>query len=1099
MSNEITQGLPYSDDFDPSKKFTQILALPGRVHQAREFTQSQTLMLHFLKKLGNTILKDGSVVSGMGFVFNGNDKLTITSGEVYMDGIIHDFSEQTLTVTKMGKEVVGLVLNKTVITEEQDPSLRDPAQGFANYSQPGAHRVKAEVKAVVNDPSAIVLYTFIDGTLQSNVAVQSDLFSDLLAKRTYDESGNYKVSGLNMWSREYDANHVQLVVESGRAYVQGYEVHRPSPAQLLIPKALTTRPVSNEPKTYQSSVDRYMLNNKFVKQINNVVASVEVTATITRGNVTGGSDSLPKTPVMSIVSVKAGSTTYVQGVDYQLSGDRIDWSLSGAEPSVGSSYSVVWRYNKTMVSGVDYELTTEPNGNSYLDFSLQGDNPVSGSTMFTDYDFLLARFDRVYVDKYGNIKTVQGQSDLPELVAPPLDSDPYRLSLGTIKLLPGSGETEVFSETITRISMADIHSLMNRLDNMEYNQALSDLDSEAMAGESPTTLKGIFTDGFIGFSKTDTNHPDFGASLDIFKKELMLGGTQKVVKPTLKPSSTAKLFGGRTYTLAHGEEVIASQLWATNTMNVNPYSAFNKSGFLKISPERDSWVDVDNKVVLTTSQSETSEVRYENVWGWWSPSTTNSSSSSSTSSSTVLETAIAFARRIDIEIEATDFPANTDLLEGFIDGVKVNLVATGSTQTGTVPGTVKADASGKVTAKFTIPENIRTGSREIILKNAVSQGSAIFTTSGLLRSVTTNTHTHTTVRRVTTIFRDIDPLAQSFHLPEDRFVTGVDLYFATKSATDNVTVQIRGMFNGYPTNEVYAETVLNPSQVNVSANASVPTRVTFDIPAYCERETQYAVTILTTSSEYNMHIATLGNKMVDSNSFATSQPYTAGVLFSSSNAITWSAHQDSDLKFGIVGAVFAPQSVIEFETVNSLDADVIILDSKYETPSGTSLVWEYRTSSNGNWFPIDALTARNLPNIATSISLRATLSTTNPKLSPMVSADDLAFIAVTSRMSGSYISKLVETPQQYTTVRQVIEAYVPSGTTAVPKLSTNDGTWVSGTLVSSEVVDKDFSRYEYQYTIPSSGVSNKFRARVDLTTSNRLIRPVVRKLMNIIK
>ena len=82
----------------------------------------------------------------------------------------------------------------------------------------------------------------------------------------------------------------------------------------------------------------------------------------------------------------------------------------------------------------------------------------------------------------------------------------------------------------------------------------------------------------------------------------------------------------------------------------------------------------------------------------------------------------------------------------------------------------------------------------------------------------------------------IDPLAQSFYVEPDSgiFVTSVDLYFYSRDAELPVTVQLRPMQLGVPTNEVYpfGEVVIDPKNVNISADASVPTRVTFDSPIY---------------------------------------------------------------------------------------------------------------------------------------------------------------------------------------------------------------------------------------------------------------------------
>ena len=40
----VTTQKPYYDDFDPSKNFHRVLYRPGYAVQARELTQSQTIM-----------------------------------------------------------------------------------------------------------------------------------------------------------------------------------------------------------------------------------------------------------------------------------------------------------------------------------------------------------------------------------------------------------------------------------------------------------------------------------------------------------------------------------------------------------------------------------------------------------------------------------------------------------------------------------------------------------------------------------------------------------------------------------------------------------------------------------------------------------------------------------------------------------------------------------------------------------------------------------------------------------------------------------------------------------------------------------------------
>jgi len=82
----------------------------------------------------------------------------------------------------------------------------------------------------------------------------------------------------------------------------------------------------------------------------------------------------------------------------------------------------------------------------------------------------------------------------------------------------------------------------------------------------------------------------------------------------------------------------------------------------------------------------------------------------------------------------------------------------------------------------------------------------------------------------------IDPLAQSFYVENESgaFVTSVDLYFLTVDLDLPVTIQLRPMELGLPTQTVYpfSEVVLDPKDIQVSEDASIPTRVTFDSPVY---------------------------------------------------------------------------------------------------------------------------------------------------------------------------------------------------------------------------------------------------------------------------
>ena len=102
---------------------------------------------------------------------------------------------------------------------------------------------------------------------------------------------------------------------------------------------------------------------------------------------------------------------------------------------------------------------------------------------------------------------------------------------------------------------------------------------------------------------------------------------------------------------------------------------------------------------------------------------------------------------------------------------------------------IQANADGVVSGRFTVPANIPAGTKSVIANGTGgSRGETQYTGSG---TITTQF-----LRRVITITRGFDPLAQTFTLDSARQVAGVELYF-TKLGTTPVRVQIRETQNRF--------------------------------------------------------------------------------------------------------------------------------------------------------------------------------------------------------------------------------------------------------------------------------------------------------------
>lgn len=186
---------------------------------------------------------------------------TIREGIIYAKGhfVYHD--EQSIILEKYNSSPsyrVGFVVTEDIITSDDDATLLDPASEASAYQAPGAHRLKlsaALTKVALGDtpPEDFVeLFTIKSGVLQQTAErTQYSDIRDELARRTYDESGDYVVRGLTVRVREHlndgenngrftlgeGGNTQQLAVgvEPGLAYVRGYDY------ETLVTRWLPTR------------------------------------------------------------------------------------------------------------------------------------------------------------------------------------------------------------------------------------------------------------------------------------------------------------------------------------------------------------------------------------------------------------------------------------------------------------------------------------------------------------------------------------------------------------------------------------------------------------------------------------------------------------------------------------------------------------------------------------------------------------------------------------------------------------------------------------------------------------------------------------------
>jgi len=181
-----------------------------------------------------------------------------------------------------------------------------------------------------------------------------------------------------------------------------------------------------------------------------------------------------------------------------------------------------------------------------------------------------------------------------------------------------------------------------------------------------------------------------------------------------------------------------------------------------------------------------------------------------------------------------------------------------------------------------------------------------------------------------------DPLTQTFTVSagssEGIFATKIDIFFGRVSSTLPITLQIREVENGFPTQTIlpFGSKTLQASQITGSkVNAStVPdaTSFEFDSPVFLKNGVDYCFTLIPggNSDEYAVWVGELGGTDISTNEIIHKQPY-SGIMFTSANDKTWSPIQSEDIKFTIhkanfttsTGTLYLENDDIDFFTYSS--------------------------------------------------------------------------------------------------------------------------------------------------------------------------------------
>jgi len=220
----------------------------------------------------------------------------IQEGIYFVNGFFVRNSSQLLIVDPYNNKPsakVAFNITENIITPEFDESLYDNSRGSSNFSAPGSHRLQIELVAQsygyneILDKNSIELITIKNGSVLKKIKQKEyNVLEETLARRTFDESGDYVVDNFTFDVREYvqtsdntglfsvnsstglvnglpqsEAKQKLIgTVGPGKAYVKGYEIINKETKYLTLDKATDTIQRNNVLLKYNGASSFYVTN-----------------------------------------------------------------------------------------------------------------------------------------------------------------------------------------------------------------------------------------------------------------------------------------------------------------------------------------------------------------------------------------------------------------------------------------------------------------------------------------------------------------------------------------------------------------------------------------------------------------------------------------------------------------------------------------------------------------------------------------------------------------------------------------------------------------------------------------------------------------------
>lgn len=1019
MAFEHRSALPGAYDRTPAfPAWDSVITREQHIGQAAELVEVQSILHRKMRAIGDLTARDGDRIEGGEIMIDADaGTATLTAGRVYVEGRILPVPAAVLSAVPMaGAVTIGVRLVETWVTELDEPALYGLHPGSKAEGEAGAARGIVSLEwGFAGDGGAGRLYSVY--LLKDGVAIDQSPPPNLsginaqIAIYDFDANGNYIVTGCKVTALGKDAGDQVFSISEGTANINGFKRTRHAAIRHREPEASDQLRIPTEVHSFGANPTTITLNHGPIATINQVLVEKEITETVTRGGTPNGRDNLANTGVLSIVEVKAGGTTYVQGTSYIRSGDTVDWSPGGAEPGAGNTYTVKYRFLGVVVpSQVTATAITVAGG-------------VNGGQVHVNYDFHLPRVDILGLDENGLPVYLKGVSNRANPLPPQVPSDVLPLALVDNRW---GGKPEIVNIGVRAYPFTKIDSMYNRLidtlDLVALERLQRDIDSR-----EPVAKNGVFVDPFTSDRYRDAGTPQTAAVFDGLIRLPIAVSHHALNQPGV-------------ILLDWTERVAVEQPLATACRKINEYMNFNPMpGQMTLTPAVDYWTETatewtsDSTQAIAVPVTTTRTVRANG-------------DQVTTTTRQVAETRIVdernelldFLRQIDVAFEIKGFFSAENLVELTFDGIDI-----------TPTPALVADGTGRITGTFSIPADVPAGSKAVIAKGqGGSEAASVFVGQGqiditVMRRTITTTVSQRVIRQQQNEAlqgnESDDPLAQTFILPEGRHLAGVDIKICNIGDPNNaIVLEIVTVENGIPTRDVVAQAFYDMH----AAVIGDWTAIRFAYPIWLSGGVEYAFVIKTDDGDHSIHTAKLGDFDADNQRPVASQPYSVGTMLSSANARTWTPHQDEDITFRLIEAHFEPvMKTVDLGTFNAVDMSDLLIMAEVELPTAAaSLHFEVELSDGSVTLLRPGQAWERQDYYSGLVEVRAVLSgsaTVSPVLFPVILA-----VAGKVAATGTYVSRAF---QMGTAVDLIgwLKTFIPTGSSISLEVDDGANNWTA--------------------------------------------------------